>query len=198
MIEWTDSAKRTWAGYLSDTKASLEGTGADPQEVLDDLKRHVDEEAAAAKLSVVTEEDLRKILARIGAPSGTKVEFRKPEPPGKPTPPGPTRASRFAAAMLLFFGVLLPAFTILFEWFTGISAAVLFDPIPTWFHDFIVVIVPVGNAWLWIASRQRSRTHANWLGWVNGFALGVCIYYSILYITFSPLLALVSSIWDWG
>ena len=183
MSEWTDSAKRLWADYEQQTLAALEGTGADPQEVLEDFKRHIEEEVATAKLGVVTEGDLRRILAKIGPSSAPKLA---------PTaaPPAPLQSSPWRKPpgfLLLILGVILPAITIVFEWFTGISADVLFDPIPTWFHIVIVTLVPIGNGWLWLATRRRSADHEKLLGWLNGFLLGVCIYYSILYVVFAPI-----------
>lgn len=187
MIAWTDSAKKVWADYLDATKATLDGTGADPQEVMEDLQRHVDQEVSDAKLTVVTEDDLRKILRKIGAPEAAKAEGQKPLGPAVPDKTDSPKFSKLLAGFLFFLAVLMPVITILFEWFTGASAADLFDPIPTWFHIVIVAMVPLGNAWLWLAILRNRARHERWLGWLNGFVLGVCIYYSVLYIFFAPI-----------
>ena len=68
MMEWTDTARRTLDEYCDRARAALAGTGADADEVIDDLRRHVEEEARAAQLTVVTEGDVRRILARVGEP----------------------------------------------------------------------------------------------------------------------------------
>ena len=66
MSEWTPSAKAELETYFQRVRPSLEQSGADAAEVVDDLKRHLDEEIAASKLTVVTEEDVRRLLNRIG------------------------------------------------------------------------------------------------------------------------------------
>jgi len=187
MIEWTESAKKVWADYLSRTRASLEGTGADPQEVLEDLKRHVEEEISAARLGIATEEDLRRILAKFGPTASATPDAGTPLQADGSARHGSNTLPRPPGVLLLILGVLLPVITILFEWFTGISAEALFDPMPTWFHVVVVALVPISNSWLWMAARRRHSDHEGWLGWLSGFVLGVCIYYSILYLLFAPI-----------
>src|SRR5580698_5560633 len=103
MTEWTDSAKKLWVEYNAGTKAALEGTGADAQEVLEDLKRHVDEEASAAKLGVVTEEDLRKILAKIGPPEAAKLAANRTAEPIETAKPAFNARPKLIGAVLFFF-----------------------------------------------------------------------------------------------
>src|ERR1041385_5146815 len=136
MIEWTETARRTLDDYCARTKAAVDGTGADANEVIDDLRRHIDEEVQAAGLTVVTEESIRRILARLGEP-GASVERKTTAPPA-PVPPEKTRPG----FVLFLFGILLPLGTFLFEWWTGISAGVLFDPMPSWFHFIAIALVP--------------------------------------------------------
>ena len=46
----------------------LQASGADPVEVIDDIKRHIDEELIHLKLAVVTADDLKRVLAKMGDP----------------------------------------------------------------------------------------------------------------------------------
>src|SRR5216117_2799290 len=68
MPDWTQPAREEVRRYFTRVRASLAESDADPDEVIGDLDRHIDEEIAAARLAVVTEEDARRILARIGPP----------------------------------------------------------------------------------------------------------------------------------
>jgi len=55
MIEWTTSAREELERYFARLRSGLQSSGADAAEVEDDLRRHIDEEAAAARLKAVTE-----------------------------------------------------------------------------------------------------------------------------------------------
>ena len=72
MIPWTETAAKMWEDFCRRTRENLRGSGADADEVVDDLRRHVEEEIRAAKLNVVTEEDLRRILAQVGEPPASE------------------------------------------------------------------------------------------------------------------------------
>src|SRR5215831_7494564 len=105
MTPWTESAAEMWEEFCRRTRENLRGSGADADEVVDDLRRHVEEEIRAAKLSVVTEEDMRRILARVGEPPAA-------EPARPPEKKGFLR--RLFLFLALVFGVLLPVGTLLF------------------------------------------------------------------------------------
>ena len=68
MSQWTQTARSTLETYFARTRKSLESSGADINEVIDDLRRHVDQEIALSRLTVVTEQDVKQILARVGTP----------------------------------------------------------------------------------------------------------------------------------
>ena len=76
---------------------------------------------------------------------------------------------------LLLFGVVLPVITLAFEYFTGMCAALLFDPLPTVWHILLVATVPLTNFLVWRAARNESTEHQARLGWLNGFAFGIGI-----------------------
>src|SRR5450755_927445 len=99
MTPWTETAAKVWEDFCRRTRENLRGSGADADEVVDDLRRHVEEEIRISKLSVVTEEDMRRILARVGDPA-----VAEPAPP--PRKKGFLRWSFLVIAFL--FGVLLP------------------------------------------------------------------------------------------
>jgi hypothetical protein len=172
--------------YCARAKTALAGTGADDEEVVADLRRHVDEEVRAARLTVVTEGDVRRILNRVGEP-GSAVERQEEKAPPAHPPASPAREERKRPGfVLLLLGVVLPLITIVFELVTGMSAGVLFDPFPNWFQVLAVALVPATNLWIWFAGRARDGRRRTLLGWLNGAALGICVYYSILYLPFLP------------
>ncbi len=180
MIPWTETAAKMWEDFCRRTRENLHGSGADADEVLDDLRRHVEEEIRASKLSVVTEEDMHRILARVGEPATAETA-------GHPAKRGFLNWSFLV--MSLLFGVLLPTGTLLFEIITGASAGVLFDPIPTWFQILAVAMVPLANLWLWLVVYFGKGRWPVPLGWISGAAAGVAAFYSILYLPFTPFSA---------
>src|SRR4026207_1255395 len=133
MISWTTPAKEEVDSYLNDVRASIATSGADASEVIDDLKRHIEEEVHTARLETVTRDDVRRIVHRLGVPdSGGTVISEPPKAAPHPAAPnghhGPVadRASP-PGAVVLFFGVILPLFTLALEFFTHFCASAFFD-----------------------------------------------------------------------
>jgi hypothetical protein len=187
MSQWTDSAQARLEQFLAQMRQSLAASGADVNEVIEDLRRHVQQEAAARNLAVVTEQDVAQILAQVGPPENLAATA---DAPLAPQPP-PARArsgvlSKISAAALLLFGVLLSLGTIVFEFLTGACAGALFDPIPTLAHAVLVTLVPLVNFLVWLAvCRDDSRWRAP-LGWANAFAIGVATVYALLFLPATP------------
>ena len=190
MITWTDAAKEALENYCRRSRENLRGSGADADEVADDLRRHVEEEVRAARLTVATEEEVRRILARVGEPSvtdenprsGSATSSRAGDKDEQPARPG-----KFFLAVAFIFGVVLPLGTLLFELSTGASAGVLFDPIPTWFQILAVALIPAVNLWIGrVAITGRCR-FPKLAGWLSGMAAGVACFYAILYLPFIPV-----------
>ena len=180
MSQWTDAALTELERYFTRVRPTLAASGADADEVIEDLRRHLDIEVQTAKLAVVTEEDVRRLLARIGAPQPAEQPIHSTpatEPSAAPQKPVPPKGGYF----LLFFGVVLPTFTLGFELVTGACAGAFFDPMPSFWHVLLVALVPLVNGLAWAALRRGDARWQTWLGWANGVGLGVAIFYSILY-----------------
>lgn len=194
MSEWTETARRAFAEYCERSRAALAGSGADADEVVEDLRRHVEEEIVKARLSIVTEEDLKRILARVGEPErpAQRISAR----PADPIPTSPERPAEKPRPgfVLLLFTVLLPAITFGFELVTGASAGILFDPLPNWRHIALVAFVPFCNFLVWRAARSRDLRQMRLFGWLNGAAIGIAAFYALVYLPFTPF-ALVGVIW---
>jgi hypothetical protein len=199
MSQWTDSAKAKLEQYLAQTRLSLAGSGADVNEVTEDLRRHVEEEAAARKLGIVTEQDVAQILARIGTPEA--LAAAEDAPPAPPPPPSRAKGGllrKVSAGALLLFGVLLPLGTVVFEFLTGACAGVLFDPIPTLAHVVLVTLVPLVNSAVWIAVYRGERRWRAGFGWANGFAIGVALVYALLFLPATPFALIGILVYGFG
>lgn len=214
MSEWTHPARAELERYLAQVRQSLGATGADADEVVEDLRRHVEEEAAAMGLAVITEEDARRILTRLGTTESLNPSEDTPQHAARNTPSTvPARARRRPGWLLLFPLVILPLITIIFEYLTGACAAVLFDPLINFGHVLLTLMVPGFNLWVWWSLRREPPSANRWLGLANGISLGVSLFYALMLvpiipfagigviyfgiglIPLAPLLALLAGMW---
>ena len=196
MSDWTPAAREELERYFEQVRGRIKASGADPEEVIDDLRRHVHEEVAAAGLVVVTEEDVRRITARVGVPEASAPGQRGEAPPLLPQPPLPDPWPGRAGPSLwwVVFGVGLPIVALAFELISGICGGAFFDPIPTIWHVGLVALVPIANFLAWWALREDRVQLRTRLGWVNGVALGVSLFYSLVFLPLS-LPGLIGVIW---
>ena len=186
MTTWTEAARTELERYFARIRPTLEASGADANEVIEDLRRHLDAEIATANLAVVTEQDVQRLLARIGAPEPPAVEPRRSAPVASATQTLHTaRPGLFVSGLLLFAGVILPVITLALELATRMCAGAFFDPLPTFWNVLLVAFVPAANMLAWRAIRSERASWRGWLGWVNGAAIGVAVYYAFLFL---PLL----------
>ncbi len=79
-------------------------------------------------------------------------------------------------------GTVLPVIALLVEWITGMCAGAFFDPLPTLWHVALVAVVPLTNGLLWRAIKRRTAVTHRWLGWVGGLAVGVELYYALIFL----------------
>src|ERR1044071_9517320 len=100
--------------------------------------------------------------------------------PSPPYDPGPNRFTFFA-------GVIMPAISITVEVTTHVCADVFFDPIPTIWHLLFVIFVPLAQLQVWFAIRRRNPEHLALAGFLNVGAIGISIFYSIVYLPLIPL-----------
>lgn len=181
MIAWTPAARQELRRHAERTRHTIEAAGADPAEVLEDLERHLAQEATAAGLAAMTEEDVRRFLARLGPPPASPDGRADP---GVVTPLPDSRPAPAPSAWLAVGGVLLPLITLAAELITGMCAATFLDPLGTWWHVLLVGCVPLANGLALHALRTGRLQDRRWLGWATGLAFGITLFYSIL---FTPL-----------
>jgi hypothetical protein len=179
MSTWTPTARQALDRYLEKNRVTLMMAGGDADEVVGDLLRHVESEISALGLATVTEQDIHRILSRIG-----------PVCMDSPSAPVPTPAAKvpwIATSLLFLFGILLPAATLGIELATHMCATTFFDPLPTWFHVFLVALVPVSNLLIWVKRDETSPQVARWIWLSNGVAFGISFFYTLLFLPISPL-----------
>ena len=154
--------------------------------MIEDLRRHFHEEAALAQLPVVTEHDVRRWIVKLGPTAGVPGNSRRDAPPPFTVPQRNSEAEVISPSQWLFvFGVVLPVITLLVELATGFCASVFFNPLPTFWHVLLVALVPGINLAAWVALVKFDDRRLALLGWLNGVAIVIASYYSILYL---PLL----------
>ncbi len=186
MSRWTDSATARVEQYFAQLRTSLAASGADAEEVTEDLRRHIEEEVAARKLTVVTEQDAGQILARIGAPEFTKSGSQPEAKPKSTTVPNEDHPEKRPGLFLLIFGVVLPFVAIAFEFASGACAGLFFDPLPTIWHALLAAFVPAANLLVWLALRRGDLRRRSLLGWANGAALAVSLFYAVCFLPLTP------------
>ncbi len=179
---WTDSARLAFERHLETTRPGVIASGADPDEVAADLRRHLDAELAAAGIETVTGADVARLLARI-AP-GASVESENIHKVAAVTALDATRTilGISVRASVMFFGVLLPIVTLVVEIVTGVARDIFFDPIPTWAHAATITLVPVA-AWVTLRAMTCGRPRRLRLAArLNALATGVAFFYALWFI----------------
>ncbi|HJY26404.1 MAG TPA: hypothetical protein VJ306_00125, partial [Pyrinomonadaceae bacterium] len=71
----------------------------------------------------------------------------------------------------MFAGVILPAVAISVEATTHVCAQMFFDPIPTSWHMFLVLLVPLAQLQVWFAIRRNDPTRLTLAGFANAAAI---------------------------
>ncbi len=206
MSQWTQKASDAWRQYVQEVRDRLRATQdeSDAQEVVDDLRRHVEAELASAGSQVVTEEELKRVLARIGMPESdteTSVVAHAPPSVTAPVVVSPNHATDHTAkrqaktkrrwwwpwqTLILFFGVLLPLAAPLFEAATGLCANIFFDPTPTIWHLLLFLLIPAANFTAWLITTQGSPRYRSQAGLFNALGMGVALVYTLLFLPLLP------------
>ncbi len=176
MTEWTREARDEARRCFDRMRSRLGEAGADPLEVAEDLERHVEEEVQSTSARCVTRDDVRRVLGRMGLYEEPAAEPVLPAVWGFPRP-----------WFVMLFGILLPAFTVGYEAIAHFCAQHFFDPVPTPWHVAVTAFVPATNLGIWWAVRRPGRRFLRLLGVANGAALGIALYYALVFLPLAPL-----------
>jgi hypothetical protein len=100
---------------------------------------------------------------------------------------GPVPARATPGMLWLFAGVIFPAFVVGLEAISGLCASALFDPMPTIWHLLIASSVPAANFLVWLSIHKGWREHALTIAWLNGAAIGVSAFYTLVFLPVLPI-----------
>jgi hypothetical protein len=103
------------------------------------------------------------------------------------TTPTIPQMKREPGFIVLAMGVLLPLVTLGVELTTRMCTDALFDPLPTMFHIFLVALVPLANFLVWRALRLSDVSPR--LALLNGAAIGIAVFYSVVFLPLIPIAA---------
>jgi hypothetical protein len=174
----TPSAREELELYFQEARPRVIASGADPDEVEADLRRRLEEELGPRPAGSVDIDALRVLLVRFG-PLGFAPAALPPLHP-------PRKGGGFGQGVFWFFGVVLPLVTTSIEAMLGWSAQDLFDPIPTPIHVLLCLLVPAAQWTAWRALR-RSEVPGRLALAANGVAVGISLFYTVLYLPLVPL-----------
>ena len=195
MIPWNPSALELFDQFCAKRRDALLAGGVNPDEVFAAWKELIVQRAADAQETEIGPERVRIETARWGGaariPPATSYA-----PPSYDAPLIWFRRIGIGIAWVL--GVILPLGVLLFELIAGFCAEILFDPIPTWLHAALVLLVPVANAWALLGGTRRQAVEAprrfRWMGIANGLAMGIAAFYALQFAIVTPF-ALLAIIW---
>lgn len=195
MNRWTKGAEECWQQFCNDMRKQLDQTDVDPQEVLEDMRQHVEMELASQDLQVVTSDDLKAILSRLQPPHNTSETAAVTPPPAPRSEPSlkPVYQSvltAFGGFYIVAFGVLLPLAAMIFELLTQVCASVFFDPLPTVWHIILFGMIPAFNLIGYLAVRSNSRISIGQFGFMNAMAIGIALFYTLWFLPVLPFSAI--------
>lgn len=183
MSTWTTAARNELERYFARLGPWLKATGADPAEVIEDLRGHLQREVEETGLPVVTGEDVRRLLAKIGAPEPEATASESVTDPREEARLERGRARRSRPGVwLLLPGALLPFIALVIELTTGMCAGIFFDPLPTIGHVVLVALVPLVNLLVWETVREGRMSRVRVLDWANAVAIAVSLYFTVIYL----------------
>jgi hypothetical protein len=180
-VEWSAGAVEALDEYARKVRIRLVDVGADPEEVLGDLREHIERAAQERGLRLLTASDVTQTLDGMGAP--------EPDAAAPVAGSGVHRKQR--TAHLWLGGVVLPAVSLVVQLLTGICTAAL-EPVPTFLHALLVASVPAAA---FLALRELGRGPTPRLARVadlTRFAIGIAALYSILFFPLLPLSIILS------
>ncbi|MBL8695258.1 MAG: hypothetical protein JNJ88_14285 [Planctomycetes bacterium] len=180
MTEWTPSADQALDALLERARARARANGADPDEVADDVRRHVEAELSARDVRLVTAERIEMVAAEIGLGADGKESTIPPtirtvdHPPKRPlNPPSPV--------WIVLFGLVLPSAALFIE----VASAALseaIDPVPSLYYAGLIALVPLTSLLCLLKEESSSRPLRALLGLLNAMSFSICLVYCIAFI----------------
>lgn len=190
---WTDSARLAFERHLETTRPGVIASGADPDEVAADLRRHLDAELAAAGIETVTGADVARLLTRIAPPApsllGEKADDDIADAERAKVPLGYRFLGWGNRAFMIVCGVVLPIATLSIEMATRMARD-YFDTIPTWGHVAAIALVPAAALIALHALKTGKHRALRRAARLNALATGVAFFYALWFIPLVPVAAM--------
>ena len=184
-MEWTTSAKAELERRLRNIADWIEGGGADPIEVADDVRRHVEMELEARGATVVTADQAERLLRQMG------LDEVEPEPPAPTRSSTPRRSKAESTKRIgigvLLAGVILPSAALLVELTTRVCTKNFFDPLPTAGHVVLFGSIILASALLLLHQASDRQRHGRPTALMLGFALVAVCVYCVAFLPMAPL-----------
>ena len=177
MKTWTNQAEKRLADYLHE-RASREGfEGEEAEELKSDLRRHIHEEAEKENSDGIGLMQLEGILGRLDAGYSPAPSYQSAALWKKPVFP-------MRPFWAWTWGVVMPLAVTIFELISAFCGSVFFDPVATWWHLALLLMVPLVNAWF-LKGAPRGTEWGK--GMAAGFVLVTAVFYALLYLPLLPL-----------
>ena len=174
MKSWTTQAEQRLTDYLRE-RAAREGLqGEEAEDLKEDLRVHIHEEAEQSGAETIGLMQLENLLGKLDAGYRPETEKKAAEP---------RKRGRFARGFLWTFGVVFPALVLVFETLFSFCGSVFFDPVPTWWHFLLIATIPLTNCWL---LKGGNRSKERFKGIAAGMALVVAGFYGLLFLPLLP------------
>lgn len=100
--------------------------------------------------------------------------------------------------LIVLFGIVLPAITLVVELNTGMCANAFFDPIPSLGHILLVAFVPIANLLALIVTKGDLIRWRNALLWLNAVAMGISLFYALVFMPIAPFAVIGIIIYGMG
>ena len=202
MIEWTESAQAAWTAHEEQLQVRLEDSEADAQEVAQDVRFHIEEEAHKAGLRVIDAAWLESLLNRMEDQEASssrkttqethaKIRFRESlKQTGAWT--------QFRRGTLWLTAVIWPTITLMFELSTRLCSGYWFDPMPTLLHVLLLGLVPMGNAWVLWKLAKNPDPIGPWHRAVIAFNTGTSLLYTLMFAPAIPISFMLTIVYGMG
>lgn len=89
--------------------------------------------------------------------------------------------------LLLLMTTIYPLGVLIIELYKQMCAATFFDPIPTFAHVLLVLLVPVSHGLIWVNLRYKTFIPPKILLLLGAAAIGVSGYYTVIFLPLTPL-----------
>jgi len=180
MITWTEAANEAFEEHMAVITPELPALGIAPAQVAIRLRMSINDQLAGAGLTVAGRAEVSAAIARL-SPDFLK-DIRQTDQSSEVLGWGAAIAAAIA-------GVLLPLIALVVEAFTSMSAAEIFDPIPTVWHILAIAFVAFSNGCMTVLLTRQRLDESRWLAaatFCNAIAIGIAAYYAVWFLPIIP------------